>query len=347
MQTPTNQVVEQAIAKADAEDAGIDTTKQDDKKDDSKAQDDSASKSAASRDSKAADDKGAAKDDDKGADTAKKSGEEAAKTEDDKKGEFTADDALEVEEPTPPADGKPAAPTDNAGIALSPAEQTYIKDNIGEPIVLRGYKEVDGKLEPYEVKAFAWENVPRDFKFASDADFGNAQNAFNRLDQKATNLLGQYRQQQSESVRNDFERRENDGIKADVADLQKEGRFPKFTVQPGADGFDDSPEAQQMADVLKVMAQKNEMYLKQYEQGRPYKHIGFAEAFDLWEKSNPDRQAAKKADDDQKKEDDERKTKAADRSDSNRGMSTSNIVKPTVRPGTTTRDILARIDAEY
>jgi hypothetical protein len=94
------------------------------------------------------------------------------------------------------------------------------------------------------------------------------------------------------------------------------------------------------------MSQRNETYLKQYEQGRPYKHIGFSEAFEIWERQSPERQAAKKADDDQAAEDKARREKGAERGESNRGMNPNNVVKPTVKSGTTTRDILARIDAD-
>jgi hypothetical protein len=100
-----------------------------------------------------------------------------------------------------------------------------------------------------------------------------------------------------------------------------------------------------MAEVLTLMADKNATYLAQYNQGRPYKHIGFSEAFDIWVRNNPDKKAEQKANEGQKKEDEERK-KTGEHSNSNRGMSTSNLVKPTVKAGTTTRDILARIEAE-
>ncbi len=92
------------------------------------------------------------------------------------------------------------------------------------------------------------------------------------------------------------------------------------------------------------MSERNAAYLAQYNQGRPYKHIGFAEAFDIWERKQGTAKATKKVDDAQDEEDKERRERGAEKGSSNRGMSTSNLVKPTVRPGTTTRDILNRID---
>lgn len=343
----TTQIVEQAIAKQEAEEAGIDTSKKDDNKGtedakdtkDSKketdAKDDSGSKSKSGEGDKPTGDK---------SDDKPKSDEGGKGTDDDEtEGKYTADDALEIEEPKP--NDKPEAPTDNAGIQLSQAEQKYIAENIGEPLVIRGYRGTGDDAKEVEIKAYSPADIPSDFKFANDQQLVAAQTGFQRLEQKAGQLLGQFRQNQTTTEAQDFERRENEGIRADVADLQKEGRFPKFRVQPGAQGFDETPEAKQMAEVLNIMAEKNEAYFKQYQQGRPYKHIGFAEAFDIWESKNPERQERKAKDESQKKEDEERK-QGAERGDSaNKGMSPYQIHKPTVKSGVSTRDLLARIDS--
>lgn len=271
-------------------------------------------------------------------------GNKPAKTEGgdaEEEGEFTADDALEVEDKSQ----NQQQPTDQAGIALSPQEQKYIADNIGEPIIIRGVQGEGDNAKPVELKVYTPLEIPKDFKFTSDADMMSAQTGFQSLEQKANSLLGNYRQQQSDAAALDFERRENEGIRADLADLQKAGQFPKFTKRPGDEGFDETPQAKQMAEVIAIMQDRNSTYMKQYQQGRPYKHIGFAEAFELWQAKNPQVQAEKKRDDDQKKEDQERK-KAAEDGKSNRGSTGMNIRKPTIRSGTTIRDILARVDAE-
>lgn len=359
MQSPTSQIVDQATANIEAEEAGLvneddknpkggaDDKAADQKKD--AAKDDGTGKPKSGEDDGKAGDKEPAKPqydkNGKRIETPKEDEPELDKDgkpiEKKKEGEFTADDALEVEVPE-----APKTPTDNAGIQLSPQESKFIADNIGEPIVLRGIRGEGDNAKEVEIKAYSPQDIPADFKFANDQQMMAASNGFRTLEEKANQLLGSFRQTQSNTAAQDFERRENEGIRGDVADLQKDGRFPKFTVRPGEAGFDDSPEAKQMAEVLGVMTERNEMYLKQYEQGRPYKHIGFAEAFDLWEAKNPERQAAKKTDDEQAAEDKARKERGAERGDSNRGMNPSNIVKPTVRPGTTTRDILNRIDNE-
>lgn len=329
------QIAEQAINKMDAEDAGLlpdakddankgddpkgsDDSKKDDKKQDD-AKDDSTGKSPAGKDDKPAADKDAAKDDDK-------------------EGEFTADDALEVDE-APKTDTR--GPQDNAGIRLSPDESKFVADNIGEPLLLRG---MQGDKE-VEIKAYSPGDIPADFKFSSDQQLVAAQTGFMRLEGKANELLGSFRQTQNQTAATDFEKRENEGIRGDVADLQKEGRFAKFKIQPGQPGFNDDPAAKQMTEILGVMQERNEMYMSQYNQGRPYKHIGFAEAFDIWEAKNPERQANRKRDNDQRKEDDER-GKVADKVGTNSGMTGAKVQKSTIAPGTTISDILNRYDNE-
>lgn len=253
----------------------------------------------------------------------------------DDKPEFTADDAVETDEPA----GVEPAPTDAAGIQLSTAEQKYVVDNIGEPLTIRGTRGSGDDAKEVELKVFDPSQIPRDFQFASQADLLAAQQGFARLETKAQTLLGNFRNQASQTQAQDFDKRENEGIRSDVAELQKDSLFPKFKVQPGERGFDNDPAAKQMAEVLDIMTKTNSQYMQEYQQGRPYKHIGFKEAFDDYQKLSD----SKKQDTAQKDEDIERKD-IADKVGTNRGMTASKVVKPTVRAGTTTRDILNRIE---
>lgn len=349
MQSQTTQIVDQAIENLDADAPVVNDPKDpkggaDDKTDPKQpAKDDAADKPKPDNDAKKpADEEPAKPKYDKDGKRIEEPAKDEVKEEKPKEGEFTADDAIEEELPQAPS----APPKDSAGIQLSPDEQKFIVDNIGEPIVISGFIGTGDEAKPIEIKAYSPNDIPKDFKFANDQQLLAAQTGFYNLENKANQLLGSFRQTQSTTAAQQFEERENEGIRADVADLQKDGKFPKFTVRPGEAGFDDSPEAKQMSEVLAVMTERNELYLKQYEQGRPYKHIGFAEAFELYESRNPARQEAKQKDDAQKSEDQERKTRGAENGASNRGTSNSNIVKPTIRPGTSTRDILNRIDNE-
>lgn len=274
--------------------------------------------------------------DDKEVEKTDESEQEAEKEDNEEPEGFTAEDALEVEEV---AEEPAASPTDASGIQLSPAEQKYVIDNIGDPLVIRGMR---GDKE-VELKVYDPTQIPRDFTFGSQADLLAAQQGFQRLENKAQQLLGNFRNEQSQSQAADFEKRENEGIRQDVAELQRDGDFPKFKIKPGEKGFDDDPAAIQMAEVMEIMTKTNDQYMKEYQQGRPYKHIGFKEAFDTYQKIN----GSKAKETAQKQEDQERK-EVADKVGTNRGLSASKVVKPTVRPGTTTRDILNRIElGEY
>jgi hypothetical protein len=294
----TSDIVEQAIAKDEAKDQGVDTNK--DAKD-VKSTDDTGDKDSGNTDKDAgANAKDADKKDDAKGDVNKE-----------EDGKFTADDALEVDSPA--VNQKPSAPTDNAGIQLSPDEQKYLQDNlssIGDPVVFTGKR---GE-EAVSYKVYDVNQLPTDFVPDSQVAFTQGIRQIDAMNTKAERLLHDFRQTQSNTGAQDYERRENEGIRGDVVDLQNDGRFPKFKIQPGAKGFDDTAEAKQMAEVLSLMTERNESYLQQYQQGRSYRHIGFAEAFELWEKTNPSKVADKKADDAQNKEDADR-GKAAERSE--------------------------------
>jgi len=175
----------------------------------------------------------------------------------------------------------------------------------------------------------------------SQGELLTAQAAMTRLENKAEQLLGGYRNQQTQQQTADFEARENEGIRQDVAELQKDGVFAKFKVQPGSKDFESDPAAVQMTEVLAIMTKRNEQYIAEYNQGRPYKHISFKEAFDIYSKAEAPKAKAVE----QKKEDNDRK-KVADKTSTNRGMVADKLSKARVRPGTTVGNILDRIDSE-
>jgi len=130
-----------------------------------------------------------------------------------------------------------APPTDAAGVQLSTAEQKYVVDNIGEPMIIRGMRGTGDDAKEVELKVYDPSQIPRDFTFGSQADLLAAQQGFSRLETKAQQLLGNFRNEQSQNQAADFDKRENEGIRQDVAELQKDGLFAKFKVQPGHEGL--------------------------------------------------------------------------------------------------------------
>lgn len=328
------EIAEEAILQIDNPDAGDDADKKG-------AADDTGANKDGDKGSRE-DDKGAgASDDDSGAgdDDGSKGTDDKDKS--DEEGEFTADDALEEEDKTP---STPDAnkPTDNAGIQLSPAEQKHIVDNIGEPIIVRGIQGEGDNAKEVELKVYSPNDIPKNFKFGSDADMLAAQNGFYNLEQRAQRILGEFRENQTRAQAADFEKRENEGIKADLAEMQKAGEFPKFKVKPGDKGFEDDPAAKLMADVLVFQAERNKQYLKEYQQGRPYKYIGFREAAEL----HNARQASNKRTTAQDKEDSERR-EVTKKVGTGRSLTTDKIQKAAVPRGMTVDQILARHENDF
>lgn len=250
-----------------------------------------------------------------------------APVEDDEEEGYLADDGAREpgnkdDDTTPPA---PA--TSN----LTP-EQQYIYDNLPS-ITVRG---ADGRT--YNVKVDT--ELPDTFDFASKAE----ERAFNRniaaQEYNARELQGRFNQSAQAQSAQDFEAKENESIRQDVADLQREGLMPRFKVKVEDPKFDADPAAKQMQEVLDIMSERNEQYLKEFQQGRSYRHIGFTEAFHMWERTSD----TGKQQTQQKAEDKERKG-IADKTTSRQGLSSSQLAKPVVPSGTRTSDILAHIDA--
>ncbi len=215
--------------------------------------------------------------------------------------------------------------------ALTP-EQQYIYDNL--PAI--GVRGADGRI--YTVKVDT--ELPDDFDFASKAE----ERAFNRnisaQEINARELRSQFQQSAQAVQTQEFETRENESIRQDVADLQREGLMPRFKLKVDDPKFETDPAAKQMQEVLDVMTERNEQYLKEYQQGRSYRHIGFSEAYSIWQRTSD----TGKQQSQQKREDQERK-QVADKSRSGQGLTSAELAKPVVRSGTRTSDILARIDA--
>jgi hypothetical protein len=189
----TSDIVEQAIAKDEAKDQGVDTNK--DAKD-VKSTDDTGDKDSGNTDKDAgANAKDADKKDDAKGDVNKE-----------EDGKFTADDALEVDSPA--VNQKPSAPTDNAGIQLSPDEQKYLQDNlssIGDPVVFTGKR---GE-EAVSYKVYDVNQLPTDFVPDSQVAFTQGIRQIDAMNTKAERLLHDFRQTQSNTGAQDYERRES------------------------------------------------------------------------------------------------------------------------------------------
>lgn len=246
---------------------------------------------------------------------------------------YTADQ-LEVED-TPEDDG-PQTPTETPEIDTSKLddESKYIIDNL--PYITARIKEGKGTKE---VQVKSWTQLPEDVEFASKRDELAFMNALTAQENRALSLQGKFQQDQQASQNQQFEEKENALIREDVAALQKEGELPKFKIKMDDPEFEKDPATQEVQKIMGFMEERNQQYLAEYNQGRPFRHIGFREAFYMYQRTE-------KPKTEQKREDDERK-ELAERLTGSRGLTSNELRKPTVRPGTTINDILNRIDQEW
>ena len=212
------------------------------------------------------------------------------------------DNAYTIDEGEEEAEDEEPAPTNSTQASPNQftAEQQYILDNIS-PIRVRG--EVDGKVNEYEV--LAPDQLPQGFKFLDDRDMALATKSFAMLETKAEQLQNEYRNQATVKAGQEFKAKEDAADRQDIGELQRSGDIPKFTTPANDPKFDQDPSVQLVQDILDFKESQNQKYMDEYNAGRPYKHIGFEEAFRMFKQTQP-----AKANPAQVKEDAERKNVA-------------------------------------
>lgn len=233
--------------------------------------------------------------------------------------------------PKPKEDGEPDTRQ------LSP-EQKYILDNIA-PIKVSGYVGDSDKLEEFEV--YAPEYLPAGFKFADERQMSIASRAFGQLEQRAVQLQSDWRNQETKKQTDDFKKREDTADRQDIAQLQRDGKIPKFKAAPDTPAFERDAGVQLVQEVLDFKEEQNAKYMEQYNAGRPYRHIGFDEAFQMYQRANPT-----KSNPAQTKEDQER-TAQAKRTNKTSGSSTQEATtKARAHSGMTTFDLENLIESK-
>ncbi len=244
-------------------------------------------------------------------------------TEDDEEG-YVIDDGSE-EDTEEPTIEEPVKQTSN----FTP-EQQYIYDNLS-PLSVTGK---DGKV--YNVKVPG--ELPNDFEFANIKEMMNFTAAITRQENEASRLQNAFNNERNAKTTQEFAAKENQAIIDDIATLQKSGDLPKFKKQPTDKDFDSDPAAKQVDEIIDFMNKKNEEYLKQSNNGKAFRHIGFEDAFYQYKREHPEktRSAEQQAEDKQRKE--------IGRSVGSRGANADDAKKTYAQSGTTTRDLMAMID---
>lgn len=163
-------------------------------------------------------------------------------------------------------------------------EQKYILDNL-QPIKVRGYVGDSDKIEEFDV--YAPEYLPQGFKFVDEREMQIASRAFGQLENRAVQLQQDWRTQETQKSTQEFKQREDTADRQDIATLQRDGKIPKFKAVPNSAEFERDPGVQLVQEVLDFKEAQNQKYMEEYNAGRPYKHIGFEEAFRMFQRDNP------------------------------------------------------------
>lgn len=209
------------------------------------------------------------------------------------------------------------------------AEEKYIVDNL--PLISVRVKMADDSVKTMQVRSAA--ELPRDMKGIAtpyeDKQFDLANAA---QETRARELQTYYRQHQTQLETQEFEKKENQAIREDIAELQREGEIPKFKAQPGTRSFDQDPAAQRVQEIIEFMNDRNAKYLERANDGGSYRRIGFAEAYELMSKDTKN----------DSKNSSVRK-EAAKKLTSKQGGSTSKTTKAPVS-GKTLKDVASEFD---
>lgn len=163
-------------------------------------------------------------------------------------------------------------------------EQQYILDNL-PPIKVRGM--VGDAEEVKEYTVFDPSQLPQGFKYLDDRDRDIATKGFGSLETRAIQLQNDFRTQEGQKAQKAFKEQEERADWEDIASLQKSGELPKFKIKPTEKDFDSDPTSQLIDKVLDFKEELNNKYLEDYNKGRPYRHIGFDDAYSKYLKANP------------------------------------------------------------
>ena len=255
--------------------------------------------------------------------------DETAEVEEADGDEYTADDIASDEEEVY-EEPKVEQPKE-AATNLSP-EQSFIFNSLPDINV----QAADGKYYTIKVPS----QLPADFEFSNKREeiIFNQNVAAQELN--ARDLQNQFKSQETQRQGTEFQEKVNASVRSDVAELQREGIFPKFRTPIDSPNFEKDAAAIEMQSVLDLMETRNAGYLEQAQKGQPFRFVGFKEAYDIYTAQQARAERQKNV----SNEDSARKT-IAKKSSNSAGAYEPSIVKPSVRPGTTTRDLLAEIDA--
>jgi len=238
---------------------------------------------------------------------------------------YVADEVGDEDEPSGSAAKLDPKKTETPPETTLSPELQYVVDRL--PVL-----SVRGKDRTYQVKAAG--QLPEDFEFASKHEELVFNQALAAQEFKAQQLLNEFNQNKQQETFREYSEKENEDIRHDIGDLQREGELPRFQYLPSDKRFNDDPAVKAVQTVMDYMQEKNDAYAKA---NRPYR-ITFRDAYDQLQK-----QIAKESPDNsaQAKEDKER-AEVSRRTGA--GRTTNNTPAPKARVARSMEDLLSRID---
>lgn len=205
-------------------------------------------------------------------------------------------------------------------------EQNYILNNLA-PLTVKG-RIGEGELQEFTV--YAPEQLPVGFNYEDQREMSIANKTFALMEQKAIELQNEFRTQETQKSAQQFKELEDNADRADINKLQLEGELPKFKTAPDSKDFEKDPATVEIQSILDYKEELNKRYLDEYNAGRPYKHVGFEEAYYMYRRQNP------KVDPKVQAEDNAREG-IARRTSNTKGRAIDN--KPRVSRGMSSRDL--------
>lgn len=218
---------------------------------------------------------------------------------------YSIDDVENAEEDAETKEEKKEEQEVRQELANLTPEQRYIVENI-TPITVRGLVGEETK----EFTVFSPEQLPAGFKYLDDRDHDIAVRGFTQLESKAVQLQEKFREDAARASSKDFEEANNKADWEDIAFLQREGELPKFKLKPTEAGFEDDPAAKLIQEIMDFKDKRNAQYLKDYqEKGRPFRMIGFEDAFRQYKPAKTTTDKAQEQEDESRKNLSKRTTK--------------------------------------
>lgn len=154
------------------------------------------------------------------------------------------------------------------------SELQFVVDNL-PTLTVRG-KTVKG-TETFQVKAAG--QLPEDFEFLSKRDELLFNQALAGQELRARELQSKFVQDRDTKSANEFSEKENKDIRKDIGDLQREGRLPRFKLQPDNPEFSEDPGVKEAQNVIDYMNKRNAEYLEAANKGGVLYHLSFKDAF--------------------------------------------------------------------